>query len=540
MPNRAADQIAQALSAAGVTHVFSLSGNQIMSLYDALFEVGMNIIHVRHEAAAVHMADAWGRITGTPGVALVTAGPGHANAVSALFTARGCDAPMIMLSGHAPTTLLGKGAFQEMDQAAMAAPACKAAWTPTTTEALVAAIPRALAMAVSGQPGPVQISMPVNLLEGPGAPAPAPVAKAAVDAGSVHAAVEQLQSLLGDAQKPLIIAGPNAMRGTNWTELQTLRALGIPVIGAESPRGLKDPALGAFAEVLPAADLLILIEKPLDFTIAFGASPAIAENCKIFDVQPDEAQARRSRANAAQRLCGQVQLPAGALVPALQTALTTTAYTGAASWAAEVDAAVSYRPSGWSTLDDRAAGAMHPAALFARVQAHMDQFDDWTLIADGGEVGQWAQACLQAPVRLINGVGGSIGSGVPLAIAAQIARPEVPAIVVVGDGTFGFHIAELDTAARYGVPITVLVCNDAKWNAEYQIQLRDYGANRLIGCELRPTPYAQVCAPFGVHAEQVDRAEQFDAALARAVASTMPAVVNVALDGQAAPNLARK
>ena len=112
-------------------------------------------------------------------------------------------------------------------------------------------------------------------------------------------------------------------------------------------------------------------------------------------------------------------------------------------------------------------------------------------------------------------------------------------MVVVGDGTFGFHMAEMDTAARYNVPLTVLVCNDAKWNAEYQIQLRDFGANRLIGCELNPTRYAEVCAPFGVHAEEVGSAAELDAALLRALAAPGPALVNIALDGHSAPSIQR-
>ena len=537
MPNRAADQIAQSLRDAGVTHVFSLSGNQIMSLYDALFEVGMNIVHVRHEAAAVHMADAWGRITGTPGVALVTAGPGHANALSALFTARSCDAPMILLSGHAPTTLLGKGAFQELDQAAMAAPACKAAWTPMTTEALVEAIPRALSLAVAGQPGPVQISMPVNLLEGPGTGTAVP----AVTTTSVAAttSTDSLLDALRAAQRPLVISGPNAMRGPNRVALQELMTLGIPVVGAESPRGLRDPALGAFAQVLPQADLIVLIEKPLDFTVGFGASPAFDSGCRIFDVQPDEAQARRTASNAGDRLCGHIRASAAAIARPLIDALGAASYQGAPSWRDEVIDAIAFRPSEWLETDKAGATAIHPAALFAHVQAQMMQFPEWTLIADGGEVGQWAQACLSAPVRLINGVGGSIGSGIPLGIAAQIARPDVPTVVVVGDGTFGFHMAEMDTAARYDVPLTVLVCNDAKWNAEYQIQLRDFGANRLIGCELNPTRYAEVCAPFGVHAEEVSAAAELDAALSRALAAPGPALVNIALDGQSAPSIQR-
>jgi acetolactate synthase-1/2/3 large subunit len=121
-PLRGADIVAQSLARLGCRRVFTLSGNHIMSIFDAAIETDLDLVHVRHEAAAVHMADAWGRLTGEAGIALVTGGPGHANAVGALFTARGAESPMVLLSGHAATWELGRGGFQEIRQAEMAAP----------------------------------------------------------------------------------------------------------------------------------------------------------------------------------------------------------------------------------------------------------------------------------------------------------------------------------------------------------------------------------------------------------------------------------
>ena len=104
---------------------------------------------------------------------------------------------------------------------------------------------------------------------------------------------------------------------------------------------------------------------------------------------------------------------------------------------------------------------------------------------------------------MINGAAGSIGSALPFAVAARLAQPEAPVIAVMGDGTFGFHCAEIDTAVRYGLPFLAVVGNDARWNAEYQIQLRDYGRERAIGCELLPSRYDKVCIGFGGHGEHV-------------------------------------
>src|SRR5262245_33391533 len=164
-PLRGADLLARSLAAAGTRHLFALSGNHVMPVFDAALDAGLQLIHVRHEAAAVHMADAWGRLTGDPGVALVTGGPGHANAVGALYTALAAESPLVLLSGHAPLSELGRGAFQEMAQADLATPVTKASWTARDPALLAADVGRALAVARSDRPGPVHISLPFDVLE---------------------------------------------------------------------------------------------------------------------------------------------------------------------------------------------------------------------------------------------------------------------------------------------------------------------------------------------------------------------------------------
>src|SRR5258707_6843459 len=157
---RGADIVARSLKRLGCRRVFTVSGNHIMSIFDAALDADLDVIHVRHEAAAVHMADAHGRLTGEPGVGMVTGGPGHANAVGALFTALGAESPMLLLSGHAATWELGRGGFQELDQAAMAAPVTKASWMAGSTATLAEDVSRAIDIARSGRPGPVHLSLP--------------------------------------------------------------------------------------------------------------------------------------------------------------------------------------------------------------------------------------------------------------------------------------------------------------------------------------------------------------------------------------------
>src|SRR5258706_8413296 len=165
MKLRGADLLVRTLAAARVKHVFTLSGNHVMPVFDAGLDAKLPLVHVRHEAAAVHMADAWGRLTGEPGIALVTGGPGHANAVAALYTALAAESPLVLISGHAPLDELGKGAFQEMPQAAVAAPLCKAAWTAQSAQTLGRDIARAMREACLGRPGPVHVSVPNDVLD---------------------------------------------------------------------------------------------------------------------------------------------------------------------------------------------------------------------------------------------------------------------------------------------------------------------------------------------------------------------------------------
>lgn len=540
---RGADILVRALKQAGVSRIFSLSGNHIMPVYDALLGSGIEIIHTRHEAATVHMADAWARLTGEVGVALVTGGQGHTNAVAGLPTALAGEVPVLLLSGHAPNAELGLGAFQELEQARMAEPLCKKALTASTAEALAQEVAGAIRLARSGRPGPVHLSLPTDVLDariapptlrGPAAYAPAPMPLSAESAAAIAAAI-------GRADRPVVVAPPALCTPTGRAALGALSArLGLPVVAMESPRGLGDPSLGAFAQVLAEADLVVLLGKALDFTLRFGRAPAIPAAARFVVVEPDAALLARAAASLGERIALAALAGAAEAVAALTPAA---APHGNASWAARLGQAVAFRPPGWAALAGAPDGPIHPATLCHALKPFLEASPDAVLVCDGGEIGQWAQSMLsgnaaepRGPARIINGVAGAIGAAIPFALAARVARPEAPILCVLGDGTFGFHMAEFDTAFRHGLPFVAVVGNDAKWNAEHQIQIREYGANRTHGCELAPgTRYDLVAAALGGHGEYVTRAEEIVPAVERAFASGKPACVNVLIEGQPAP-----
>ncbi|MEJ2435173.1 MAG: thiamine pyrophosphate-dependent enzyme, partial [Pseudolabrys sp.] len=204
-------------------------------------------------------------------------------------------------------------------------------------------------------------------------------------------------------------------------------------------------------------------------------------------------------------------------------------------WAELVRSKTAFRPEAWGTLPDGADGRTHPVNAARQIQNALAAEPDAVLVVDGGEFGQWVQACIAAPNRIINGPSGEIGGGLPFAIAAKLAKPDSTVMTVMGDGTVGFCLAEFDTAARYGIAVTAIIGNDARWNAEYQIQLRDYGPDRLIGCELGDARYDKVAEGLGCQGEIAQAGSDIARCLARATKAGKPACINLMIDGKPAP-----
>lgn len=529
---RGADAVAAALERIDASTLFVMSGNQLMPVFDACLDHDFRLIHVRHEASAVHMADAWGRITGTPGIALLPAGPGFLNGLTALYSARMSESPVVVLSGHAPIASIGKGAFQEMPQAEIAAPLCKASWTVEKAGDLGSAVQEAAAIALSGRPGPVHVALPFDLLnEG------VQVDFGTLDDSAPSAAAETdfapVLDAITAADRPLILAGP-LLHQPHLKQLhQSLCECGLaPVVVMESPRGINDPALGALAEILAAADLVVLLGKRTDYTLRFG--DALAEDVGVVCIDPEDGELVRARKNLADRLVLSAKVDLRSAIAQL-TSAACKSNRADPEWCEIVRSKIAFRPDAWRTISDGADGRSHPVNAARLIQEVIAAEPDAVLVVDGGEFGQWIQACITAPNRIINGPSGEIGGGLPFAIAAKLAKPDSVVMAVMGDGTVGFCLAEFDTAARYGIAVTTIIGNDARWNAEYQIQLRDYGLERLIGCELGNARYDKVAEGLGCHGEFVQARIDFPRRLERAMKAGKPACVNLLIEGKPAP-----
>lgn len=541
---RGADVVAQSLARLGACTVFSLSGNHIMSIYDAAIEARLEIVHVRHEAATVHMADAWGRMTGTPGIAMVTGGPGHANAVGALYTALMAESPMVLLSGHAATWELGRGGFQEIRQAEMAAPVCKASWMARSAADLGRDLAEAMKIASTGRRGPVHLSLPSDVLDTqvPAQSVNWPEAAHATGdpVGLAPALADAALSAIAAARCPVILAGPQLSYLPGRQLLASLEeATGAPYAVIESPRGTNDATLGAFGEVLKRADLIVLLGKALDFTLKWASGPGYDASVKVICIDPEGALVERAARECGPRLVfGAIADPVAAAQTLIARAPASPAGTRDRGWLAETRRLRDHRPESWAGLTSKSKGHLHAAQVFRALAPLVERDPETVLICDGGEFAQWGQSLLPVRRRMINGVAGSIGGSIPMAIAARRLESKSPVIAVMGDGTFGFHMSEFDTAVRHKLPFVAILGNDACWNAESNIQRRDYGENRMHGCDLLPTRYDQAVVALGGHGELVERIEDLVPAVERAMAAAAagkPACVNIMVESIAAP-----
>jgi len=531
MPS-ASSALIQTLANNGVEVIFSLSGNQIMPLYDACIDANIRIIHTRHEGAAVYMAEAYAQITGKIGVALVTAGPGLLNAVSALYSAARSESPVLLISGDAAVKMDGRGGFQELDQCSVTAPITKYSTRPNSAGKILPELERCLTAALGGSPGPVHLALAFDILSTTADVEPVAATRTTTASVISDDDLDHVIGAIEAAKYPLFIAGPQANKTRQPVANATLEAaLGLPVICLESARGLSDSFYGDLTTTLKAADLIIHLGKLADYSTGIHADGRITAGTPIISILTDDQAAPNPAHDQ-----NPILLIRTGSIPAAMTqlaaAITDHHITiGGDQWPAAITASITRRLD-WQAGDQ----GRHPAALAERLQVAINRAPAPILVADGGEFCQWVQAGCVAPRRIINGPSGAIGGGIAYAIGAAIAAPDAQIFLVMGDGTAGFYLGEMHTAVRTGANITAIIGNDYRWNAEVQIQIDTYGPDRVYGCELdEKADYAAAASGLGAFGKTVGPDDDLDAALASASAYHGPALLNVLIDGQAAP-----
>ena len=533
-PSHGGRLAAKALKAAGVECVFTLSGGHVMGIYDGCLDEGIRVIDVRHEQAATHAADAWARLNpGKVGVAILTAGPGVTDGVTGVANAWRANSPILVFGGQGPFNNLRRGSLQEMDHVAVMKPITKWADACYETTRIGEYIELAVRTALSGVPGPAFLEIPMDVLHGP------------VDLDTVHVPrfrdyrvanaaapgeIGEALAVLAGAERPMVMAGT----ALKWSEgadalRRFVEALQIPCFTNGMGRGQLPMDHPQFfnrsrKHALSRADVVVLAGTPLDFRMKFGGS--IPADAKIVQLDLDETLIGQNRPSDV-GLVGNLGANLDAVLAALEAAGKALDFS---AWSAELRTLE-------TEAEEQLAGQLtstevpiDPLRLCAEIADFVATDDSMIVIGDGGDIVAQASKVLRVPPRgawMDPGPLGTLGVGMPFALAAQLAHPDQRVLIVYGDGSFGLNGFEFDTAVRFGLPIVGVVGNDAAWGQMMRPQAMLYGADRLVATELAYTRYDQVVEALGGHGEHVTEPDEIRSALERAFASGLPALVNV-------------
>lgn len=535
--------ICKALKLEGVKNIFALAGDHILPVLDVMADQDFRIIDTRHEQAAVHMADAWSRISEQPGVCMYTT-PGFANAIPGLTNASHTEAPVISIAGCADTHDLGRGAQQEIEQVAMAGPMTKGSFMVHDARRIPEFIARAMRLAFGGRRGPVHLTIPIDVQEQNVEEDQVVIHKLEeYRAGSSLLAdpekVRQAIALLRQAEKPLAVAGSAAGYTLSGDALQRfVETTRLPVVTEEQARGLISDdhpyAFGFFerglnraAGKIRDADVVLLLGRKQDFVIGFCRPPHVRADAKIIQIDPSPLEIGRNR-GVAVGMVGDVTS-----VLEQMTKEAANHVWKDLPWLDELRA-VRAAQAEWAEKLARPATPMH--ALFVHKTLKSILRPDDCIVFDGGDFCHFGRSLLPAlkPKRwLYVSSLGMLGSSLPSALAAKLAYPDSRVFMLTGDGAFGFNGMEFDTAVRHKLNIVAILGNDSAWGIDRQIQLGLYG--RAVATDLLQTRYDQVVQGLGGYGEFVERPEDLAPALERALAAKRPALLNVAVERAISP-----
>ena len=525
--------VAQTLKAHGVSKLFTLSGGHLFSIYDGCRDEGIELVDVRHEQTAAFAAEGWAKVTREPGVCALTAGPGVTNGMSAIASASQNNSPMLVLGGRAPAFRWGQGSLQEIDHVPFVRPLVKLAQTAESTAEIPALVDEALRTAATPRYGPTFVDFPLDqvFMEGPvPEEPPRPLPQPWQGPGADGRALDRACALLRDADRPVIMAGTGLYWGRAENELRALaEALRIPVFLNGLARGCVPADHELFfsrarGAALSGADVAIVIGAPLDFRLGFGAAFAADAEIIVIDIAEPERDHPRPVASELY----------GALPATLNGLRVGASGTGApaerAGWVESLRSLETEKRDGEAAelADDRT--PLHPMRIYGELARVLPR--DAIVIGDGGDFVSYAGRLIdsfQPGCWLDPGPYGCLGSGPGYALAAKLARPEQPVVLLLGDGALGFSGMEFDTLARHGVAVLGIVGNNGIWALEKHPMEALYGYS--VAAELQPeTRYDTVAEALGCDGMLVRKPAELRPALERGLAATRPTLINVLTD----------
>lgn len=520
--------VAKVLKQEGVECIFGLSGGHIDPIFQGCLDEKIRVIDTRHEQAAVFMAEGWARVTGKPGVAVVTAGPGVTNAVTGLWNALERASPIIVFGGRSPLKEFEWGSLQDMDSLSLAQTVTKWARAGYETKRIAEYVSMAFRQALGGRPGPVYLEFPVDVLAAKVAEKEVTLPKnyrtTARPQGDPALVKEAVDLLLG-AERPLVITGSGVWWSQAAKELREFIELTkIPLSRGQGSVPADHPLyLGITSAATQRADVVFLLGTRLNFMLGFGRPPMFSEDSRWIQVDIEPTEIGRNRPidigiigdakavlkqmieEARDRCQGRKELP----------------------WVEECREQLKSQQEQFEPLLNSDSVPVHPARLCKEIRDFIDR--EATIVVDGGDISVWSFLSLKSyqPGHFLGVTpSGTLGVGTSFAMAARLARPDKQVLLLNGDGSFGLNGMEFDTMVRHKLPIVCVISNDGAWGmVKHEQQVK--GTDRVVGTELGFVRYDKVVEALGGYGEAVEKPEDIRPALERAFASGRPACINV-------------
>jgi len=528
-----ADLFVRELQKRGVPFIATLCGHGLDPLFKACRDANMRLIDVRNEQAAGYMADVTGRLTQQVGVCAVSSGVAHVNALTGVLNAHFDGSPMLLITGSGSMPTMGRGHFQDMDQIALAEPICKYAEVIRHAERISLYVHEAFSTALAGRPGPVHLTFPTDvqtteidkasLIHIP-EPKTLPPANADPDA------LYRTMDLLADASNPLLIAGTGVYYAHGETALRHFtEAFPLPVVTPIWDRGSIPQSSDTFMGVIGAAtggpklldeaDVILILGARCDYRVGYLQPPAIRSDAQLIRIDADPAELHQG-IEPDLSIHGNL----AAVLDQLSSEIKQRGLQSPANWLQETQSRRdAYREECRTHAPDAPLRALDIVDAIGTVLT-----DDTIFLIDGGNIGQWAHQllCDRYPGHWLTcGASGVIGYGIPGAMAARAHHPDRPIILLSGDGSLTFTIAELESAARQGLNFVAVVADDEAWGIALAGHENQYG--EPLASTLGPINYAQMAEAFGANGIRVNKADEITPAIQKALNSDKPTLIHV-------------
>ena len=508
--------------------IYGLQGGHIQPIWDFCYKLGIKIVDVRDEKAAVHMAQAYSIITNNIGVAMVTAGPGVTNTVTGVANASLALSPVLIIGGCTPTKQFNMGPLQDIPHVDIMKPITRYARTARVSEQVIRELDLAISYALGnlGEPGPSYIEIPTDVLR---KTVPEKLIfndlikeKKPYNIYPNPKDIKLLIDKIENSKKPLLISGRGAKNCKesliNFLDKNNILYLDTQDSRGVIPYGHSSNVYAARSKVMSEADLIILLGRKLDYQLAYG-SPAIFKNAsfvRISDVAHELVDNRR----------GDPEIFANPKIVFEKLNSIDLKLKIDRKWVSDIKNFHSKKLFNNHQKSQNKLGKdlkIHPEFIFSSIRNLVD--DNFFGIADGGDILSFARVGLNSKYYLDSGVFGCLGVGIPYAIVASEVYKDIPTICVIGDGAFGFNALEIDTAVRNKSNICIIISNNAGWNIETHDQKLNYG-NRVYGTSLNHSDYAKVAEGMGAYSKRVEKPEDLESSISNALKNT-PSVVDV-------------